>query len=100
MNIGAKHKKVISDADLSAAMNQIYNKWWLKWRPQSNGISDDAYTHAAAELIQIVMQYEDYPIVTHLMIAFLYELAARRRGEYTEAEAYKMLELLKKEAND
>ena len=79
-------------------MNRLYNKWWLKWRDRASAMTEEEYDQAANEALDIMASGEEYPIIRHLVIAFLYELSARMRGEYTEAEANKLLTIIREEA--
>ena len=92
-----KDNQTIPDDKLSALMNVIFNVWWGKWKSRAAHMTDEIYEQAANEALHIMTQGEEYPIVKHLVISFLYELAARIRGEYTEKEKNKLLDLINKE---
>ena len=89
-------RQVIPDEKLPALMNVIYNKWFSKWRNRSSQLAAGEWDECYAEAMRIMQQGDEYPIVRNLIVTFLYELAARIRGEYTEVERDKLLEIIEK----
>lgn len=77
-------------------MNVIFNIWFSKWKKLPPQALDTDWDKCMNEALRIMEQGDQYPIVKHLMISFIYELAARIRGEYTETEKNKLMELIRK----
>ena len=75
-------------------MDEVYNKWYLKYRDKMKDADDDFCSAVFLEGREIGERYPEYPLAFHIIISFMYELAALRRGRYTEIEKNKMIEVI------
>lgn len=94
---GGSGRIQIPDAKLSSLLNIVYNVWFIKWRTQvvSMQDGDPRWDQLLAEAWQIMAQGEQYPLVSNLVITFLYELEARAFGGYSETTRTKILDLVR-----
>lgn len=84
--------KPIPDDKMNALLKVLVNTWWAKWRRMA--LNDDLFLQAMHEWEQIMKQGDEYPMVTHLGISFLYELSARLTGGYTDTTRNKILSII------
>lgn len=75
-------------------MDEVYNKWYIKYRDKMKEADDEFCSTVFSEGREIVARYPEYPLAFHLVISFMYELAALRRGKYAETEKNKMVEIV------
>ena len=87
--------KPIPNEKLSELMNTVFNVWFKKWKRVS--MTDASFDEAFDEVCEIMKQYDEYPVASHLCISLLYELDARMFGGYTETTKDKVLQLIKSE---
>lgn len=88
--------KAIPDEYLSTALNNLYNVWFRKYKKMK--LDDNTFNQAFDEAYwEIVAQYDEYPFVSHMFIALIYELDARMHGGYTETSRDKLLALIRQE---
>lgn len=94
---GGSGRIVIPDNKLSSLLNIVYNVWFAKWRMQAVTMHEDdpRWDQMLSEAWQIMAQGEEYPVVSHLVITFLYELEARAFGGYSETTRNKILDLVR-----
>lgn len=88
--------KPISNEKLSEVMNRLYNVWFRKWR--EGKLSDVSFDMAFDEAYyDIIREFDEYPVVSHLFISLIYELDARRHGGYTKSTRNKLLQMIQNE---
>lgn len=73
----------IDNRKLNALMNTIYNVWFRKWKRVSHW-DENLTRQMLDEANQIWQQGRQYPIVGHLIIAYVDELNARSIGHYLD----------------
>lgn len=86
--------KIIPEAELPKVLNELYNSWFLKWRDKASTMTDSDWDDMVDAVDPIWKLGEQYPIVNHLVITFLYELDARMHGGYTETTKNKLIKLI------
>ena len=85
----------IPRAKMRELMDDVYNGFYRKWRDDMPDLPDDEYSGVCLDAGRIMERYVQFPIAAHLVISFMYELAALHRGKYTKIEKRKLLEIVK-----
>ncbi len=88
-------KKTIPDDTLSDVLNRLYNEWFRTYRKKIGSMTDDDWNKMVDDIEPVWKLGEQYPIVNHLVLSFLYELDARMHGGYTETTKDKLMRVIK-----
>jgi hypothetical protein len=70
----------ISNEDLTKALNEIFNVWWMKWRKQT-GLSADDWDQIFKQADYLVKKYGNHIMVFNITQAIIDELEAREKHE-------------------
>lgn len=98
---GGSGRQTIQDDQLKSLLQVVYNVWFRKWKSRiAAAMSDDDWHQMITEAWNIMEQGEEYPIVKHLVITFLYELEARAFDGYTETTKDKLIKIIKEGRQD